>query len=80
MLFSLQELFNFFISFGYSDFVLLGIFHFQFLVLKDVCLFRITLMRCNSELMQKKEDMIAEAYKLAASVDLFVLRCTFSFI
>jgi len=34
----------------------------------------ITLMRCNSELMQKKEDMTAEAYRLAASVDLFVLR------
>jgi len=35
----------------------------------------ITLMRCNSELMQKKEDMTAEAYRLAASVDLFVLSC-----
>ena len=31
-------------------------------------------MLCNSDLMQKKEEMTAEAYKLAANVDFFLER------
>ena len=33
-------------------------------------------MRCNADLMQKKEDMTAEAQKLTAYAELFLERCS----